>query len=98
MYTASDLRKGLKIMLDGQPLIITEFDFSKPGKGQAIYNCKLKNMLNGTTMSRSFLPGDRFEKPDLTNVNVRFLLRGRQQVYLRQRELRGDCDDRGCAR
>lgn len=72
MYTASDLRKGLKIMLDGQPLIITEFDFSKPGKGQAIYNCKLKNMLNGTTMSRSFRSGDRFEKPELTNVNVRF--------------------------
>ncbi len=72
MYTASDLRKGLKIMLDGQPLIITEFDFSKPGKGQAIYNCKLKNMLNGSTLSRSFRSGDRFEKPELTNVNVRF--------------------------
>ncbi len=72
MYTASDLRKGLKIMLDGQPLIITEFDFSKPGKGQAIYNCKLKNMLTGSTMSRSFRSGDRFEKPELTNINVRF--------------------------
>lgn len=72
MYTASDLRKGLKIMLDGQPMFITEFDFSKPGKGQAIYNCKLKNMLNGSTMSRSFRSGDRFEKPELTNVTVHF--------------------------
>ncbi len=72
MYTASDLRKGLKIMLDGQPLVITEFDFSKPGKGQAIYNCKLKNMLSGTTLSRSFRSGDRFEKPELVNINVRF--------------------------
>jgi elongation factor P len=72
MYTASDLRKGIKIMLDGQPLIVTEFDFSKPGKGQAIYNCKLKNMLTGSTLSRSFRSGDRFDKPELTNVNVRF--------------------------
>ena len=38
MYTASDLRKGLKILIDEQPWIITEFDFAKPGKGQAIYN------------------------------------------------------------
>ncbi len=72
MYTASDLRKGIKIMLDGQPLIVTEFDFSKPGKGQAIYNCKLKNMLTGSTLSRSFRSGDRFDKPELTNVYVRF--------------------------
>ena len=59
-------------MLDDQPMIITEFDFSKPGKGQAIYNCKLKNMLNGTTMSRSFRSNDRFEKPELINKTVRF--------------------------
>jgi elongation factor P len=72
MYTASDLRKGLKIMLDDQPMIITEFDFSKPGKGQAIYNCKLRNMLTGSTMSRGFRSGDRFEKPELVNMKVRF--------------------------
>lgn len=72
MYTASDLRKGLKIMLDDQPLTITEFDFSKPGKGQAIYNCKLRNMVTGTTMSRSFRSGDRFEKPELSNMVVRY--------------------------
>ena len=40
MYTASDLRKGLKIQIDGEPYIITEFDFSKPGKGQALYRTK----------------------------------------------------------
>jgi elongation factor P len=72
MYTSSDLRKGLKIMIDDQPWIITEFDFAKPGKGQAIYNCKLKNMLNGSTMSRSYRSGDRFEKPELENINVNF--------------------------
>ncbi|MBP5543507.1 MAG: elongation factor P [Kiritimatiellae bacterium] len=72
MYTASDLRKGLKILIDEQPWIITEFDFAKPGKGQAIYNCKLKNMLNGSTMSRSYRSGDRFDKPELENVTVHY--------------------------
>ena len=73
MYSASDLKKGLKIQLeDGQPYIITEFDFSKPGKGQAIYNCKLKNMLTGSTQTKSFRSNDRFEKPELTQQKLRF--------------------------
>ena len=68
MYTASDLKKGLKIMFEGQPWIITDFDFSKPGKGQAIYNCRLRNMLNGSGKTCSFRSNDRFEKPDLAQT------------------------------
>jgi len=73
MLDASDLRKGGKIQLDdGQPYLITDFDFSKPGKGQAIYNCKLKNMLTGSTMSRSFRSNDKFDKPELIQQPLRF--------------------------
>ena len=72
MFDASDLRKGLKLMVEGDPYIITEFDFSKPGKGQAIYNCKLKHLLTGSTMSRSFRSNDRFEKPELGQRVVNF--------------------------
>ncbi len=72
MFAASDLRKGLKIQIDGSPYLITDFDFSKPGKGQAIYNCKLKNMLSGSTMTRSFRSNDRFEKPELLQRTIRF--------------------------
>ena len=36
-YDVSDLRKGLKVQIDGDPYLITEYDFMKPGKGQAIY-------------------------------------------------------------
>ena len=43
MYTASDLRKGLKIQIDGEPYIVLDFQFSKPGKGQALYRTRLKN-------------------------------------------------------
>jgi elongation factor P len=65
MYNASDLRKGLKIEIDGEPWVITDFDFCKPGKGTALYRCKLKNMITGNTMDRTYRPGDKFEKPDL---------------------------------
>jgi len=65
MYTASDLRKGLKIEIEGVPYAITEFTFMKPGKGQAIYTCKLKSLLNGTTMTRSYRSNDKLDKPEL---------------------------------
>ena len=65
MYSAADLKKGLKIQIDGDPYTIPEFEFCKPGKGTALYRCKLKNMLNGSTMDRTFRPVDKVDKPDL---------------------------------
>jgi len=66
MYDVSDLRKGLKVEIDGDPWAITEFDFTKPGKGQAIYRCKLKNLLTGVTMDKSYRSSDKgIEKADL---------------------------------
>ena len=69
---AGELHKGVKLLIDGEPWEITEFDFSKPGKGQAIYNCKLRNMMSGTGMSKSYRSGDKFEKPDLTQQDVTY--------------------------
>lgn len=70
MYQAADLRKGLKIEIDGQPFAITEFTFTKPGKGQSIYTCKLKNMLSGITMTRQFRSNDKFNKPALSESKL----------------------------
>jgi len=65
MYTASDLRKGLKIEINGEPYIVTQFEFCKPGKGQALYRCKLKHMFNGSTLDETFRSADKIDKPDL---------------------------------
>ncbi len=65
MYSASDLKKGLKIQIDGQPWVITEFDFCKPGKGTALYRCKMKNLITGSGMEHTYRPTDKIEKPDL---------------------------------
>ncbi|NDY41866.1 elongation factor P [Dissulfurirhabdus thermomarina] len=75
MYDSSDLRKGLKIDIDGEPYIITEFQFSKPGKGQALYRCKLKNMITGFTMDRTYRSGDKFKPADLEEVRMQYLYR-----------------------
>ncbi len=73
MYSASDLRKGLKVSIDGEPFIVTEFEFSKPGKGQALYRTKLRNMITGNSFERTFRSSDKFEKPDLEERTMQFL-------------------------
>ena len=73
MYTASDLRKNLKIQLDGDPYVIVDFTFTKPGKGQALYRCKLKNMINGNQFERTYRSGDTFEPANLQEKKMQYL-------------------------
>lgn len=65
MYTASDLRKGLKIEIEGAPCVITDFQFVKPGKGQALYRCKIKNLITGSTMDKTYRAVEKIDKPNL---------------------------------
>jgi len=73
MYAASDLRKGLRIKIENDPYIVTEFNFVKPGKGQALYRCKLKNMVNGNQFERTFRSVDMFESADLQEKKMQYL-------------------------
>lgn len=98
MYNASDLRKGLKIELDGEPYIVTEFQFSKPGKGQSLYRCKLKNMITGIIIDRTYRSGDNFQPADLEERKMQFLYyqsdeycfmdsRNYEQIFLKQEQI-----------
>lgn len=73
MLNASDLRKGLKLLIDGSPYIVTEFEFSKPGKGQALYRCKMRNMISGNQLVKTYRSNDKFEKPDLEEKKMQYL-------------------------
>ncbi|MFA6346375.1 MAG: elongation factor P [Syntrophales bacterium] len=73
MYTASDLRKGLRIKIDNDPYVVTEFNFVKPGKGQALYRCRLRNMINGSQFERTFRSVDTFESADLQEKKMQYL-------------------------
>jgi elongation factor P len=72
MYSASDLRKGLKIEMEGVPWEVVEFQFVKPGKGQAMYKCRLKNLLAGNTMDKTFRAVDKIDQPDLEERDLRY--------------------------
>jgi elongation factor P len=73
MYNASDLRKGLKIEIDGEPYVVTVFEFSRPGKGQALYRCKLKNMITGVIIDPTYRSGDSFKPADLSERRMQYL-------------------------
>jgi elongation factor P len=73
MYTAADLRKGLKVVINNEPYIVIAFDFSKPGKGQALYRTKLRNMITGTIMDRTYREGETFEPASLEERPMQYL-------------------------
>jgi elongation factor P len=73
MYESSDLRKGLKIEIDGDPHVVVQFDFVKPGKGQALYKCRLKNMITGAQFDRTYRSGEKFKEANLEEVEMEYL-------------------------
>src|SRR5580765_5326467 len=73
MYDTSDIRKGLKIMLDGAPYTVVEFQFVKPGKGAAFTRTKMKNLLTGAVLERNLRSGERLEPADVETKTMQYL-------------------------
>ena len=73
MLESGDLKKGVKIEIDGEPYVLVQFEFVKPGKGQALYKCKLKNMVTGVQFDRTFRSGEKFKQPDLEEQEMEYL-------------------------
>ena len=69
----SELKKGMKIELDGIPYKITEYQHVKPGKGAAFVRCKIKSFLNGKVIEKTFHAGDKCTTPDLQQNQMQFL-------------------------
>lgn len=73
MLETSDFRRGLKIMVEGNPYEITDFQHVKPGKGNQFSRTKLRNLLTGQNLERTFKSGEKFEEPDVSYKTVNFL-------------------------
>ncbi len=75
VYKTNDFRKGLKIQIDGEPYLMTEMNFVKPGKGNAMYKCKMKNLIRGTVLQRTYKGGDTLESADVEEIDSQYLYR-----------------------
>jgi elongation factor P len=73
MYDTSDLRKGLKILVDGSPYVVTEAQFVKPGKGAAFTRTKMKNLLTGNSIERNIRSGEKIEPADIDERQMSYL-------------------------
>jgi elongation factor P len=68
-----DFRNGVRLMVEGDPFYIVEFQHVKPGKGGAFVRTKLKSYLTGNVLDRTFRSGERFDEPKLDEREMQFL-------------------------
>ena len=68
-----DLKKGVRLELDGNPYRVVDFQHVKPGKGAAFVRCKIKNLATGKVIEKTVHAGDKFETPDLEQTTMQYL-------------------------
>lgn len=73
MIQTSDFKKGLKLLIDNEPYTISDFQHIKPGKGNQFTRTKLKNLITGSNLERTFKSGEKFEIPDVEYTDMTFL-------------------------
>jgi len=73
MIVAGDFRNGVTFELDGQIFQIVEFQHVKPGKGAAFVRTKLKNIVTGATVERTFNPSDKMPKAHIERKDMQYL-------------------------
>lgn len=69
----SEVRKGVKMMVDGKPYVVVDFQFVKPGKGQAFTRVKIKSLVDGSVLERTYKSGEKLEKADVEDKSMQFI-------------------------
>ena len=81
MLTHTDLKKGVRILLDKEPYEILEANAMKKAQRRPVIQTKIKNLLNGNVYERNFQQGDVFEEPELSEVESKFLYSHRDRYF-----------------
>jgi len=80
-YNTGEFRKGLKVQIDGEPYVMTHCEFVKPGKGNALYKCKLRNLIKNSMLDRTYRGGDSLEAADVSEIQAQYLYRQADTFY-----------------
>lgn len=81
MLAFNELTKGLTIVLEGQPYEIIETSFLFKGRGHSVLQTKLKNLITGNLVSRTFHPSDTFEEAEILKFKAKFLFRHKSRYF-----------------
>ncbi|WAJ69590.1 elongation factor P [Catenovulum adriaticum] len=71
--STNEFKAGLKIMLDGEPCNIIENEFVKPGKGQAFSRVKIRKLISGKVLEKTFKSGETVEKAEVMDHELAYL-------------------------
>lgn len=73
MIGTNEFKKGTKVLLDNAPYTVIEFEHVKPGKGNAFTRARLKNLMTGQLLERTFKTNEKFEQPHIENKEMQYL-------------------------
>lgn len=86
MIVAGDFKNGVTFEMDGQIFQVVEFQHVKPGKGAAFVRTKLKNVITGATVERTFNPTDKMEKAHIERKDMQYLYNDGDLYYFMDME------------
>lgn len=86
MFSHTDLKKGVKFILDGQPYEVLESTFVFKGRGSSIVQTKIKNLITGNVISRTFHPGEEFEEAEILKFEAKFLYSHRGRYFFCEKD------------
>lgn len=72
MIDTSGFRRGLRIEMNGEPFLMVEFQHVKPGKGGAFVRTKLKSLISGNVLEKTFRSGEKVDTPDLEEKEMQY--------------------------
>jgi elongation factor P len=72
-FSTNEFKAGLKIMLDGEPCNVLENEYVKPGKGQAFNRVKIRKLISGKVLEKTFKSGDSVEGADVMDIELDYL-------------------------
>ena len=86
MISASDFRNGIPVEIDGNVCQILEFQHVKPGKGAAFVRTKLKNIINGGVIEKTFRPTEKFPQARIDRKDMQYLYKDGDLFYFMDTE------------
>lgn len=86
MISAGEFRKGITIEIDGQVWVIVDFQHVKPGKGAAFVRTKIKNVVTGNVLEKSFNPTEKFPKAHVDRKEMEYLYNDGELYYFMDNE------------
>ncbi|MFZ5975127.1 MAG: elongation factor P [Bacillota bacterium] len=86
MISAGDFRKGITIDIDGQVWSIVDFQHVKPGKGAAFVRTKIKNVITGAVLEKTFNPTEKFPKAHVEKKDMQYLYSDGELYYFMDTE------------